>query len=323
MKQAIRTWSFGCRMLEYHVMERSLSGEICDVDHCHIWSNNDVMVRSYGAVVSLGVCWFSTFSSLLLNKGWPALNSFSCRRCHLQQTSTVWFFQISALDLLSVGVRTCTFSEINAGRTPDVSHCCGASQAWWTPQWCPSWATWWTCVMCLSMEACMPLLMWLSAWALHWVSQRMSWSNAIKNQKVRLHYFRKNNAITQYCCLMCLTTVSLSQKVTRRCRVPVCSVLAAAVTEPDGSAACSPSRGLWFDPSPWYGSGFCTDLLRPLVFRPRLLTRSIKKKPIMQQETQAEIQQSERRNMSQAAHKETAAWQIKQAKCKQANWNST
>lgn len=207
MKQAIRTWSFGCHMLEYHVMERSLSGEICDVDHCHIWSNNDVMVRSYGAVVSLGVCWFSTFSSLTCFELYES--SFSCRRCHLQQTSTVWFFQISALDLLSVGVRTCIFSEINAGRTPDVSHCCGASKAWWTPQWCPSWATWWTCATCLSMEASMPLLMWLSAWALRWVSQRMSWSNAIKNQEVRLHYFRKNNAITQYCCFMCLTTVSL------------------------------------------------------------------------------------------------------------------
>lgn len=55
-------------------------------------------------------------------------------------------------------------------------------------------------------------------------------------------------------------------------------------------------------------SGFCTDLLRLLVFRPRLLTRSInKKKPILQQETRAEIQQSERRNMSEAAHKEAAA----------------
>lgn len=115
MKQAIRSWSFGCHVLEYHVMERSLNGEICNVDHCHIWSKNDVMMRSYGAVVSLGACWFSTFSSLTCFELYES--SFSCPRCHLQQTSTVWFFQISALDLLSVGVPTCIFSEINAGRT--------------------------------------------------------------------------------------------------------------------------------------------------------------------------------------------------------------
>lgn len=102
-----------------------MNGEICHFDHCHVWSSNNVMMRSDGGCCfSWGLFDFEPSPALLLAKGWPALNFTDgllfCHRCRLQQTSTVWFFQILALDLLSVGeCEIAFFYEINAGRRSD------------------------------------------------------------------------------------------------------------------------------------------------------------------------------------------------------------
>lgn len=65
---------------------------------------------------------------------------------------------------------------------------CG--QAWWIHQWCLSWDTWWIFAILLFMAASMPLLMWLSVWALLLV-----WTNMNHND---INYFFVSSVCWQF-----------------------------------------------------------------------------------------------------------------------------
>lgn len=121
-------------------------------------------VASHWLSVDVGP-FLASYFHLLPDPLYTLWMAFFCFRCHLQQTSMVWFFQTLGLDLLSVGLQNPIFYQMNTQLTSD--HSCGLSKAWWTPQWCLLWDTLWTCATYLFMEACTPLLMWLFAWALH------------------------------------------------------------------------------------------------------------------------------------------------------------